>query len=90
MLLLVKRIFQKNIKDIFITPVITGCKLTVMVMLFTILITRILNYFIHQPILLFIVIVAITATTMILIVWKKPSLLGEYLHYTILQFFKKK
>ncbi|SLM28700.1 membrane hypothetical protein [Desulfamplus magnetovallimortis] len=89
MLFLVKNIFKKSIKEIFFLPVKTGFNLSVMLVPFTALNSIILKNFIHQPIVVFILITSILSTIMLLIVWKKPTLLGTYLHYTILQLLKK-
>lgn len=37
----------------------------------------------------FTIITLIAGTTLMLIIWKKPALLGTYLHATINQLFKK-
>ncbi len=90
MLFLVKRIFHKSIKEIFLTPVISGFKLSGLVLPPIILFTVILNNWVHKPLMVFIIITIITALTMVFIAWKKPSLLGTYLNDTINQLFKKK
>jgi len=92
MLFLVKRIFKKSITDIFLKPVVEGVKLTAFVLvLIAVLNTLINNWGEQATVLNFLIISGILAAIVLIIVWKKPSLLGHYLHIVINQIlFKNK
>ena len=91
MLFLVKRIFKKPITEIFLKPVVEGSKLTGFVLLIIFVLNTLLNNWEQTTILNFLIISCIIAGIILIIVWKKPSLLGHYLYLTISQlFFNKK
>ena len=91
MLFLVKRIFRKPITEIFLKPVIEGAKLTTILMIIIAILNTVFNNWGQASILNFLIITSIIAAIVLIIIWKKPSLLGHYLHIVINQIlFKNK
>lgn len=89
MLFLVRRIFNKSMHEIFLKPILSGVYLLGIVLAFVILFTTILNNWEHTSILNFVIITMLIGLIMAVIAWKKPSLLGSYLHDSIKKIFSK-
>ena len=91
MLFLVKRIFKKPVAEIFLKPVIEGAKLTALVLIIIAILNTVFNNWGQASILNFLIITSIIAAIVLIIILKKPSLLGHYLHIVINQIlFKNK
>lgn len=91
MLFLVKRIFRKPITEIFLKPVVEGAKLTAFVLIVIAILNTVLSNWGQASILNFLIITSIIAAIVLIIIWKKPSLLGHYLLIVINQIlFKNK
>jgi len=89
MLFLVKRVFKKPITEIFLKPVIEGVKLTTFVLIIIAILNTLFNNWGQPSVLNFLIISGIMTSVVLIIVLKKPSLLGHYLHLTINQLLFK-
>lgn len=89
MLILVEKIFNKRAKEIFLLPILSGLKLSLLMLLQLMLFSFLLKQFETSFILNFIIITFLMIGVMGLIIWKKPALLGVYLQETIIRLFSK-
>ncbi len=89
MLILVKSIFNKSPKEIFIKPVLYGIRLSLIILGPTVLYTTLLQAWQHTSIVKFLIITIMVGITMLFMVWKRPSVLGIYLEETLYAFFPK-
>lgn len=90
MLILVKNIFHKTPKEIFMKPILAGLQLSAITLIFIVIFTTILQGWQHTSIVKFLIISLLVGLSMAILAWKKPYLLGQYLHETLLQLFPKK
>lgn len=90
MLILVKSIFKKSIKEIFMKPVLSGLIISLIllpIILLSIFITQLIKY---NPVLYVLVNSVIIGALSSFIVLKRPSILGEYIQETITILIHKK
>jgi len=78
MLVLVKKIFKKGIFEIFLAPVLSGLKLTGILLIILIIATTVFNSWKTPNIPYFLILSFILGTIVMIILWKNPSLFGEY------------
>lgn len=89
MLILVKSIFKKRPKEIFVKPILSGLKLALITLTIVLVFTTLLHAWGHESIIKFLIITPLTVITLFGIAWIQPSILGEYLQETIYQLFPK-
>lgn len=89
MLFLVKSIFQKKITEIFIQPLLSGLRLALIILIPILIYTSVFNAWSHDSIWKFIVLTILMGMTIIILVWKRPTILGEYLQETLVRLFPK-
>lgn len=80
MLFLVKNIFQKNITEIFLSPILAGLKLTMILLVILISVTTVFNYWKTVSITYFLILTCVICTIVVILIWKKPAFFGEYLN----------
>lgn len=85
MLLLVKKMFNKKVAEIFFRPVISGIRLTVVVTLISAVCIAASSAWHDQPVLKFLAISFSVAAVMAITAYKKPVVLGVYLHELIIR-----
>jgi len=90
MLILVKNIFKKRIKEIFMKPVLAGFTLPLILVPLIIISSFVTNYIVYNPVLYIFVNTLIIGGILSIIVWMKPTILGEYIQETIIRLFPKK
>lgn len=90
MLILVKSIFKKRIKEIFMKPVLAGFTLSLILVPLIIISSFVTNYIVYNPVLYIFVNTLIIGGILSIIVWMKPTILGEYIQETIIRLFPKK
>lgn len=90
MLILVKSIFKKSIKEIFMKPVLAGFTLSLILVPLIIISSFATNYIVYNPVLYIFVNTLIIGGILSIIVWIKPTILGEYIQETIIRLFPKK
>lgn len=90
MLMLVKNIFDKNISEIFLTPVISGFKLSLLFLILSFFSRFIFSSLADKTLLYFILNMIFIGTLSLLIFWKNRSLLGPYIQETIDKLLTKK
>jgi O-antigen/teichoic acid export membrane protein len=78
MLFLVRNIFKKTISEIFLSPVLSGLKLTLALLLVLIITTTLLNTWNTISILYFLVLSFFLSVAVVILIWKKPEFFGEY------------
>lgn len=83
MLLLIKRIFKRSIKEIFMKPIVSGLRLTLILLPIIIMSLFICSYLPYNPVLYIVINTIIISTLMGLLLWRMPVLLGEYIQQTI-------
>lgn len=83
MLILVKSIFEKNIKEIFYQPIVSGLIITLVLLPIILLSVFISSHIYYTPVLYIIVNSVIIGAIMFLILWRKPVLMGVYLSDTV-------
>jgi O-antigen/teichoic acid export membrane protein len=79
MLFLVRNIFGKSIREIFLSPVLSGLKLTSILLLFLVVATTLLNAWNNTNILYFLVLSLLIAIIVVGLLWKRPDFFGEYI-----------
>ncbi|MDY0133177.1 MAG: lipopolysaccharide biosynthesis protein [Desulforegulaceae bacterium] len=89
MLVLVKRIFNKGIREIFFSPVFAGLKISLVILIIIYIFSKILNGLNETPLSNFFIISLFTCVLIAFIAWKNPKMLGKYLCGTINQVFIK-
>jgi len=90
MLIMVKSIFKKSIKEIFLKPVTSGFLLSLTMLPLIFLSVFVTKYMVYNPVLYIVVNTFIIGGMLMLLVWKKPVLLGEYIQKTIERLIPKK
>ena len=90
MLILVKSIFKKGIEEIFLKPVLSGFKISIILLPVILLSTYLTKFIVDNSVLYFILNTIFISSFIGVIVWKKPALLGEYIHETIVRLISKK
>jgi len=88
-LVLVKKIFNKKASEIFFLPILSGLRLSVLVLFFALLFSFFLRQFAFNAIIFFVVNTLIIGLTICFIGWKKPTILGVYLHDLLVILFPK-
>ncbi|HQK68451.1 MAG TPA: lipopolysaccharide biosynthesis protein [Bacteroidales bacterium] len=78
MLFLVKNIFKKSIGEIFLSPILSGLKLTLILLFILLAITTILNLWGTTSVTYFMALTFLLALVVLLIIWRKPSFFGVY------------
>lgn len=89
MLILVKSIFKRNLKEIFIKPILSGLLLTLLLIPLILISLFITQHLPYNPVLYIVVNTILVFAILSLIVWRKPSVLGEYIQETIDRLFPK-
>ena len=87
MVFLVKKIFKKSISEVFLIPFIEGLKLSGIVFILILIISTLTNGWFGNLFINFFIVISIIGTLTALVAWKKPSLLGKYIHLTINKIF---
>lgn len=90
MLFLVKKIFNKSIKEIFLSSIFSGLKISFVILLFIFIFSKFLKELSVSPIFNFIIISLSTSFFITFVAWKKPTLLGKYLCGTIKKLLVRK
>ena len=90
MLILVKSIFNKSIKEIFMKPIFAGFTLSLILVPMIIISSFVTTYIVYNPVLYIFVNTLIIGGILSIIVWMKPTILGKYIHETIIRLFPKK
>lgn len=90
MLILVKSIFKKSIKEIFMKPVLSGLIISLILLPIILLSIFITQYITYNPVLYVFVNSTIIGTLISFIALKRPSILGEYIQETIAILIPKK
>jgi hypothetical protein len=86
---LVKKIFNKKAKEIFFLPILSGLRLSVLVLFFALIFSFFLRQFAFNAIIFFVVNTLIIGLAVGFIGWKKPTILGVYLHDLLVMLFPK-
>lgn len=89
MLFLVRNIFKKSISEIFLSPLLAGLKLTMILLIVLISITTIFNFWGTVSIVYFLILSFIICAIIVILIWKKPSFFGEYLSGLLIRFNKR-
>jgi O-antigen/teichoic acid export membrane protein len=79
MLLLIKKVFLKSFSEIFLSPLLSGIKLTLILLIILIISTTLFNFWNIISIRYFLIISFFFGALIILIFLKKPSFFGEYI-----------
>jgi O-antigen/teichoic acid export membrane protein len=82
MLILIKNIFRKSLKEIFLKPIWSGIKLSLIVFFLLILFVIFLDYFDINSIYKFIANIVLITFSVFLLVRIKPTIMGIYLYET--------
>ena len=85
MLFLVKKIFNKGIIEVFLSPLLAGLKLTGVLLVILISFTSIFDLWKNVNIAYFLTLSCIMCISVAILIWKKPSLFGEYLSDLIIR-----
>jgi PST family polysaccharide transporter len=85
MLLLVRKVFEKNILEIFYAPIMPGLKLMLFLMLIVVSATTLFNQWGAVNISYFLIQTLFIGSLALIILWKKPSIFGEYFKNIILK-----
>lgn len=90
MLFLVKSIFHKGLKDIFMQPLWAGIKLSIIIFILIVIFTTIFNGWQQDSVIKFLSISMLVGFSILIIIWKKPSIMGEYLQQTVQRLINRK
>lgn len=82
MIILVKKIFKKGFIEIFFQPIISGLKLSIIVIAITLPFFFILKYFVNNEVLVFIVNTIFLIIVVSILLLKKTDLFGIYIQET--------
>jgi O-antigen/teichoic acid export membrane protein len=89
MLFLVKSIFNKGLKEIFMKPIWAGLKLSIVMLIIIVFYILIFNGWQFDSILKYFIISVLVGFSLLIVIWKRPTIMGDYLQDTVLRIFKK-
>lgn len=90
MLILVKSIFKRSVKEIFMKPVFSGLLLTLILLPIIIISIYINKYLPYNPVLYIVANTIVISSMFGLVVWRKPAVLGDYIQGTMERLIPKK